>query len=108
VGANKLMHAVLADDCTGCDLCVAPCPVDCISMIESGQDWTTERANTARTRYQQRQRRLETLHHESSSLAARTLANKAPVAAQASSDAATRQQVIADALARARARRQNK
>src|SRR5690606_29579450 len=29
VGANKLMHTVLAADCTGCDLCVAPCPVDC-------------------------------------------------------------------------------
>lgn len=108
VGANKLMHAVLADDCTGCDLCVAPCPVDCISMVESGKDWTVAQADTARARYLQRQRRLESLHHESSGLAARTLANKAPVAALAGSDAATRQQVIADALARARARRQKK
>jgi Na+-translocating ferredoxin:NAD+ oxidoreductase subunit B len=24
---------VIADECTGCDLCVEPCPVDCIDMI---------------------------------------------------------------------------
>ena len=33
VGANKLMHTVVADLCTGCELCVAPCPVDCIDMV---------------------------------------------------------------------------
>jgi electron transport complex protein RnfB len=27
------MHTVIADECTGCDLCVEPCPVDCIDMI---------------------------------------------------------------------------
>jgi electron transport complex protein RnfC len=32
VGAPQLMHTVLADRCTGCELCVAPCPVDCISL----------------------------------------------------------------------------
>jgi electron transport complex protein RnfB len=33
MGASKLMHTVIADECTGCDLCVDPCPVDCIDMI---------------------------------------------------------------------------
>jgi electron transport complex protein RnfB len=33
VGANKLMHTVIADHCTGCELCLPPCPVDCIDMI---------------------------------------------------------------------------
>ncbi|TAN05457.1 MAG: RnfABCDGE type electron transport complex subunit B [Rhodanobacteraceae bacterium] len=33
VGANKLMHTVVADLCTGCELCIAPCPVDCIAMV---------------------------------------------------------------------------
>jgi electron transport complex protein RnfB len=26
------MHTVIADDCTGCELCIPPCPVDCITM----------------------------------------------------------------------------
>ena len=33
LGAAKLMHTVIADECTGCDLCVEPCPVDCIDML---------------------------------------------------------------------------
>lgn len=106
VGANKLMHTVIADRCTGCDLCVAPCPVDCIAMVPAQKEWTPDLANTARRHHQQRQHRLNTLHPEPSSLAARTLANKAPLSEAASMDAAGRQQVIADALARARARRQ--
>ena len=32
VGATRAMHTVLSDVCTGCDLCVAPCPTDCIEM----------------------------------------------------------------------------
>ncbi|MGB3287731.1 MAG: electron transport complex subunit RsxB, partial [Burkholderiaceae bacterium] len=75
VGANKLMHTVIADRCTGCDLCVAPCPVDCIDMVPAQFDWTPDRADAARGHHRQRQRRLERQHHESSALAARNLAN---------------------------------
>ncbi|NYT43367.1 electron transport complex subunit RsxB [Pollutimonas thiosulfatoxidans] len=107
VGANKLMHTVIADRCTGCDLCVAPCPVDCIAMVPANRLWTANDAASARRHHQQRQARLAALHDESSGLAARTLANKAPVSRAADDDAATRKQVIADALARARARRQH-
>ena len=32
LGAAKHMHTVIEKECTGCELCVAPCPVDCISM----------------------------------------------------------------------------
>ena len=32
VGAQSLMHTVIAAECTGCELCVAPCPVDCIDL----------------------------------------------------------------------------
>ncbi len=32
VGANKMMHTVIASWCTGCELCVPPCPVDCIAL----------------------------------------------------------------------------
>jgi Na+-translocating ferredoxin:NAD+ oxidoreductase subunit B len=34
VGANKLMHTVVAELCTGCELCLPPCPVDCIDLVE--------------------------------------------------------------------------
>ncbi len=27
------MHAVIAADCSGCELCLPACPVDCIRMI---------------------------------------------------------------------------
>lgn len=33
VGANKLMHTVIASQCSGCELCLPPCPVDCIDMV---------------------------------------------------------------------------
>ena len=33
VGANRLMHTVIADLCTGCELCLPPCPVDCIDLV---------------------------------------------------------------------------
>jgi electron transport complex protein RnfB len=26
------MHTVIAAQCTGCELCIAPCPVDCIEL----------------------------------------------------------------------------
>ena len=40
------MHTVIADECTGCDLCVEPCPVDCIDMIDvepTLQEWHWEK-----------------------------------------------------------------
>ena len=32
VGAQALMHTVIEAECTGCELCLAPCPVDCIDL----------------------------------------------------------------------------
>ena len=40
VGAPKLMHTVITNDCSGCDLCIDPCPVDCIIMREVKNDAT--------------------------------------------------------------------
>ncbi|MNQ67838.1 ferredoxin [compost metagenome] len=74
VGAAKLMHTVLIDECTGCDLCVAPCPVDCIELqplpgtvtpIVGGLASTSDELRTraskrdhARRRFEQRNARL--------------------------------------------------
>lgn len=32
VGAQHLMHTIIASECTGCELCLPPCPVDCIRL----------------------------------------------------------------------------
>lgn len=33
LGASKRMHTVISAECTGCDLCLDPCPVDCIDLL---------------------------------------------------------------------------
>ena len=106
VGANKKMHTVLSERCTGCDLCLAPCPVDCITMIPGPSEWTVHHANQAREQFNQRQNRLAERHGESLGVAARVLANKPKVSAQADSSS-HRKATINDILAKARARRQS-
>jgi electron transport complex protein RnfB len=65
VGASKQMHVVITDWCTGCDLCIPPCPVDCITMVPvtgkaTGWDaWSQELADLAKNRYESRAKRLE-------------------------------------------------
>ena len=36
------MHSVIDDICTGCELCIEPCPVDCIEIIEKSASETAE------------------------------------------------------------------
>lgn len=104
VGANQLMHTVVPDLCTGCERCVAPCPVDCIIMEPAGRTWTRADADAARRNHLRRQERLERLYHEPAGPAARTLANKAPIAELPTSEP-DKKKLIADVLAKARARR---
>jgi electron transport complex protein RnfB len=58
------MHTVVTDLCTGCDLCVAPCPVDCIAMVSvtpgltGWAAWSQEQADAARERHDFRTVRL--------------------------------------------------
>ncbi len=59
LGANKFMHTVIPDLCSGCDLCVAPCPVDCITMVDASREWTQADADAARARHEQRAQRLQ-------------------------------------------------
>ncbi len=103
LGANQSMHTVIEAECTGCERCVAPCPVDCITMVPAGRDWTAADARAARERYHARNDRLQARHRESVGPTVRTLANK-PVLAS-TPDPQAKQDRIAQALARARARR---
>ena len=34
------MHTVVEPWCIGCELCVPPCPVDCIDMVPARGEWT--------------------------------------------------------------------
>ena len=51
IGAAKRMHTVLPSLCTGCELCIAPCPVDCIVIVPAGRVWSpadaTRRVNAS-------------------------------------------------------------
>lgn len=102
VGAAKLMHTVIADDCTGCELCVPACPVDCIVLLPmpSEQVQSQPHANAARAHFQRRETRLAREQAERDiDLAARKMAVDANT---------TPQNPVLAALARARAKRQDK
>jgi len=94
VGAAKLMHTVVTTLCSGCDLCVAPCPVDCIDMVPAaGEDsvWDPARADAARSRYERR--------------IARDRQERALWAKRSRPASEKKRAVIAQAIARARAKR---
>jgi electron transport complex protein RnfB len=94
------MHTVLADHCTGCGLCLPPCPVDCIVMTSAGRAWTADDAEAARTRFQSRKLRLA---QETATRIPRPDAKATPRVQSATP--AARRQAVAAALSRARARR---
>ncbi len=41
------MHSILTDLCTGCELCIPPCPVDCIDLVEDTQPLLSDSARVA-------------------------------------------------------------
>ena len=49
------MHTVVAPWCTGCRLCLPPCPVDCISLPAPREPWTAALARAAGQRVRRRQ-----------------------------------------------------
>jgi electron transport complex protein RnfB len=54
VGATKLMHTVIAAECSGCDLCIPACPVDCIDVHHSPK--IVESDEKARLKHQYKKR----------------------------------------------------
>ena len=67
IGTHKRMHTVIEQACTGCELCLPVCPVDCIELENvsgsaTGWDaWSAAQAAEARQRYAARQERLRAL-----------------------------------------------
>jgi electron transport complex protein RnfB len=87
------MHVVIDELCTGCELCVPVCPVDCIAMIGASGDrtgwdaWDAAHADQARDRYARHAARL---------------GPGAETAADTKAAPPARQETIAAVLARAR------
>lgn len=116
VGVNKRMHTVIEAACTGCELCIPACPVDCIVLENASGDttgwnaWSQQQADQARDRYQFSQQRRQqedaAVGHQD-----RLPANSGsvdPIDLERAVDAPTstrKQQIIAAAQARAKARR---
>jgi Na+-translocating ferredoxin:NAD+ oxidoreductase subunit B len=101
------MHTVIAELCTGCDLCVPPCPVDCIDMIDvtgnaTGWDaWSQPQADAARERHDRRMARDERERIEAE---ARANARKASIeAAKATEAVEQKPEAPGDAEAKKRA-----
>jgi len=99
VGAAKRMHTVLPALCTGCELCLPPCPVDCIDMAPAPRAWSPADARAASERFAARNARNRRAQGRSREMPA---APCAPVGAQGRP---SKEEVVAAALARARARR---
>jgi electron transport complex protein RnfB len=108
------MHVVLSEWCTGCDLCIPPCPVDCITMIDvtatkTGWDaWSPELAQIARTRYEARDIRLDREQKDNDERLAKKAAAKLlvvnaenPESEEAKKEQQRKRAIIAAAIARA-------
>ena len=98
------MHTVVTELCSGCDLCVPPCPVDCIEMLPATGDdaiWDAARADAARGRFERRAARLSRERQER----AERLTERALRAKRADPAADKKRAIIAAAIERARAKR---
>ena len=57
------MHTVLISECTGCELCIEPCPVDCIELIAKddsdglNENLRINKATNARKRFNRKIKR---------------------------------------------------
>jgi len=107
------MHTVVGAQCTGCELCIPACPVDCIAMVDvSGPRtgwaaWSAAQAAEARERYAwHQQRTLRDRVENDERLAAKAEAKLADLqAASAITDPqqlASKRAIIEAALARAK------
>lgn len=97
VGAADRHHAVIDAECIGCKLCLPPCPVDCIELhpgSELGKPARLAQAALAKTRVKARRARLADQQQASESAFQHAKRNASKSA-------------IAEALARARQRKDN-
>lgn len=112
VGAQKVMHTVIAEYCTGCELCLPPCPVDCIDLVPIATGFAKAPVHprgfdplAARQRHDARKLRLERAKTEQTArLAAKAQAKLRTLDMSESPAAARKRAIVEAALARARAK----
>jgi len=112
VGAQKVMHTVIADYCTGCELCLPPCPVDCIALVPVPVTFDKPLAqprgfdpDAARRRHVERKLRLErNKAAQTARLAAKAEMKLSALTTSDDPAAAAKRAIVAAALARARAK----
>jgi Na+-translocating ferredoxin:NAD+ oxidoreductase subunit B len=104
------MHTVVTAQCTGCELCLPVCPVDCITMVDAtpGRSgwaaWSAPQAGQARDRYAFHQLRVaRDAAEQSARLAAKAQAS--PCGTASAADLEAKRAVIDAALERARQRK---
>jgi len=49
IGASRKMHTVITASCTGCELCLPPCPVDCIDLLKTNTELSASTSATNAT-----------------------------------------------------------
>ena len=86
---RKHLFAVIETACTGCALCVPACPMDCITLHETGDAWTEQKAAAAKVAFEATKKRRA--------------ARQARENADKKHDSATRMAVMQDVMARVRA-----
>jgi len=105
------MHSVIPLHCTGCELCLPACPVDCIQMVNASGNrtgwnaWSTAEADHARIRYENHSNRLNTEKHQRTEKPQKEAATGMSTSTQATTSTDPKKAAIAAALARARAQR---
>ena len=111
------MHTIIESQCTGCELCLPACPVDCIALEnvtgeQTGWDaWSADDAADARQRYDATRARRARAALEHADALERKAEHKLAHLPELTKDAGgaeldRKRSVIEAALARARARKQ--
>jgi Na+-translocating ferredoxin:NAD+ oxidoreductase subunit B len=106
VGATKRMHTVIAEACSGCELCIIACPVDCISLKAERTFANASHATLAARNAQSIKLQTAYTAHKIryASRADEGLSAMIESAPVATTNAADKKSLLADILARAKAR----